>query len=262
MLPLQSPIDKLDTPCLVRVLQYVSPQQQLVVCGAVCSKWRKATREAISSICLRIRTQEKCDQLQQWLVHPPAALYTMCLHGMGYGQPLGLRLQLSVLQHLKELELDLDDVCLEAVAADGSVLQVADLLPKLQHCTKLTFHNCGQPELTASAAVLQAMPALQDLDLNCYDIPESLALPTTLTRLSLFYNEGYITTSSAAAISQLTGLRVLEAEALGIDTSEEVEGGGGGGEGGRQQCNSTVYLKLVQSRCPCNTPDALQHARF
>jgi len=228
MSPTQSPIDKLDTPCLVRVLQHVSPQQQLVACGAVCSKWRKATREAISSIhiirCSRRKFQRKCDQLQQWLVHPPAALYKLCLRGYARA---GLRVQLSVLQHLKEL--DLDDVWLEAVASDGSVLTVADLLPTLQHCTKLTFHFLEDPQPIAAVAASQAMPALQDLDLNCYDIPKRLALPTTLTRLSLFYNEECITTSSAATIRQLIGLCVLEAEAFGIDTSEEVVRKGGGG---------------------------------
>jgi len=130
---------------------------------------------------------------------------------------------LSVLQHLKELELD--EACLEAVAADGNVLKVADLLPSLQQCTKLTIHARGAPELTAAAAAFHAMPALQDLYFDSYDEeagpPISLvALPTTLTRLCL-YSETVVNGICAESICQLTGLRVLEVEALGFNTSEE-----------------------------------------
>jgi len=219
MSPLQSPIDKLDTPCLVRVLQYVSPQQQLVVCGAVCSKWRKATREAISSIHMSRCTQEKCDQLQQWAVHPPAALHKLSLHGTGYGQKPGLRLQLSVLQHLRDLKLD--SVRLEALAADGSVLKVVDLLPRLQHCTKLEFNaSNADPQLQAAVAAFKDMLALQDLELYCHGLPGSLAaLPTSLTRLYL-ETVPSLDTTSAAGICQLTGLRVLEATAWRCDISK------------------------------------------
>jgi len=216
----QSPIDKLDTPCLVRVLQQVSSQQQLVACAAVCSKWRTATREAISSIAVRECTQQKCDELQQWLVHPPAALYSLSLCLSDRQLQPGLRLQLSVLQHLRELKLG--SVRLEVIAADGSVLQVADLLPRLQHCTKLHFVACKEgPLLTAAVAAFKDMPALQDLELGCHDLTQLnlAALPTTLTRLCLT-DAPPINSTSAAGFRQLTGLRVLEATAFGIDTSK------------------------------------------
>jgi len=221
MVPTQSPIDKLDTPCLIRVLQHVTPQQQLVSCGAVCSKWRKATREAIFSINISRCTQQKCDQLRQWAVYPPAVLYKLSLHGES--QPV-LQLQLLLLQHLKELLLV--DIFLEAAAADGSVLKVVNLLPRLQQCSKLTFYAWGDPQLTGAVAAFQAMPALQDLDFDASDVnpSKSLAvLPTGLTRLSLF-GQKVINTTTAATISQLTRLRVLEAEGMSFDTSEA--GGG------------------------------------
>jgi len=77
------------------------------------------------------------------------------------------------------------------------------------------------------------MPALQDLDISGDEagLPGSLVvLPTTLTRLCLMSDEA-INTANAASISQLTGLRVLEAESSGFDTSEEGRG---------QQNNVTV----------------------
>jgi len=206
------------------VLRHVDPQQQLVACGAVCTKWRKATREAINSIHVSTCTQKRCYQLQQWAVHPPAALYKLSLHGAG-AQP-SIRLYLSVLQHLKELELEC--VSLEAIAADGSVLRVVDLLPRLQQCTRLSFFSWDNPHLTAAVAAFQAMPALQDLEMNCYDLP---TLPAPLTRLHLCNVVEALDATSAATISQLTGLRVLEAEIDGFDPSE-VPGGKGGGGGG------------------------------
>jgi len=219
---LQSPIDKLDTPCLVRVLRQLSSQQQLVACGAVCSKWRKATREATSGIDISRCTQQQCDQLQKWAVHPPAALYKLCLHGQ-IPRPV-LRLHLSVLQHLRHLELQL--VRFEAFVADGSLLTVVDLLPRLQHCTKLILRTSYNCDLIDAAAAFPAMPALQDLDIDGEDagLPCSLVeLPTTLTRLCLESLEA-INPTNAATISQLTGLRVLEATTYGFDPSEE--GGG------------------------------------
>jgi len=260
VLLLQSPIDKLDTPCLVRVLQYVTPQQQLVACGAVCSKWRKATREAISSINLYWSSQQKYGQLQQWFVYPPATLYELSLRGSRNAR---LRLQLSaaVLQHLKVLVLD--KVRLEAVAVDGSMLQVEDLLPQLQHCTKLELCAWGDTELIAAAAAFQDMPALQDLAIRGEDagLPKSLVvLPTTLTRLELFY-DGDINATRAATISQLTRLRVLEVSSVAFDTSEE-------GRwwwwwwwgGGRKQVDGATFAACVRTcpsvGCPCHTPDA------
>jgi len=175
-----------------------------------------ATREAISSIhisSIHISrcTQEQCDQLQQWLVHPPAALYS--LHLSLALHPIcrpGLRLPLSVLQHLRELGLH--GVRLEAIAADGSVLTVADLLPRLQQCTISTIRAWWNTELKTAAAAFHAMPVLQDLDIDGDEagLPGSLVvLPTTLTRLYLS-SEGVINTANAASISQLTGLHVLE----------------------------------------------------
>jgi len=207
----------------VRVLQQVSPQQQLVVCGAVCTKWRKATREAISSIVIGRCTQEKCDQLQQWAVDPPAALYSLLLHISGHwpdhDQQPGLRLQLSVLQHLRDLTLH--NVRLEALAADGSVLTVADLLPRLQRCTKLTFCAANQdPQLVAAVAAFKGMPALQEMKVDCHKLLEGLAeLPTTLTQLCLTGAQ-LINSTSAAGLLQLTGLRVLDVTAYGCDTSK------------------------------------------
>jgi len=196
-----------------------------------------ATREAISGIEIVGCSQQQCDQLQQWLVHPPAALYKFCL--LGFLEP-SLRLQLSVLQHLKELELD--EVELQAVAADGSVLTVADLLPRLQQCTKLTFHVREDPRLTAAGALFQAMPALQDLEVDYHTIPVSLSsLPTTLRRLCLTNVGEALDSTNAAGICQLTGLRVLEAEAYGFDTSEDARGTS-------EKCNSEVSMLALRTR--------------
>jgi len=132
----------------------------------------------------------------------------------------GLRLQLSVLQNLKDLELH--SVHLEAVAADGSVLKVADLLPRLQQCTKLAYVVCDEDILSSAAvAAFKDMPALQDLELECHDLTELnlAALPTTLTRLCLT-DAPCINSTNAAGFSQLTGLRVLEVSAFGCDTSK------------------------------------------
>jgi len=195
------------------------------MCAAVCSKWRKATREAITSIEVRRCTQEKCDELQQWLVHPPTALHSFALALSDCELQPGLRLQLSVLHNLRDLELH--SVRLEALAADGSVLQVADLLPQLQHCTKLYFVACYEDEhFSAAIAAVKDMPALQDLDLECHALPPGVdlaTLPTTLTRLGLT-GAPCINSTSAAGFSQLTGLRVLDASAFGCDTSKA--GGG------------------------------------
>jgi len=271
----QSLIEKLDTPCLVRVLQQLSSQQQLVVCGAVCSKWRTATREAINSIAVPKCTQEKRDQLQQWAIDPPAALYRLYLHlsdRHAWFHPLSLRLPLSVLQHLRDLELH--SMRLKALAADGSVLKVVDLLPRLQHCTKLTLRARCNVELMDAAAAFQAMPALQDLDIEGEDagLPYSLApLPATLTRLCLeSHSEGAITTANAASICQLTGLRVLELTATyGFDTSEEawwcvcvcVGGGGSVSSNKSEQCGSIAFKACNKDRLSVAMWVDLQHPR-
>lgn len=207
------------------------PQEQLVVCAAVCSKWRTATREAISDIHIYTCTQEKCNQLQQWAVLPPVAMRSLALRGrsfveLGHLRQPGLRLKLSVLQPVEELQLS--GMRLEAVAADGSVLQLADLLPRLQHCTKLTCSAFKlDPQLAAAAAAaFHAMPALQDLHVYGEEagLPESLVvLPATLTRLRLT-SYSVINTTTAATLSHLTGLRVLDVDAVSFDIDEE--GGG------------------------------------
>jgi len=240
----QSPIDKLDTPCLLKVLQYVSPQEQVVACSAVCEKWRKATREAITSIDINSSSQQKFDQLQQWL--GPATLDKMSLSA---SCPASVQLQLSVLQHLRELKLD--SVRLEAVAADGSVLQLVDLLPRLQQCTMLTLDARGDADLTTAAAALHAMPTLQDLQIKDAGLPESLvALPTTLTHLYLLHDGG-INATSAASISQLTGLRVLEVAPNCFDTSKKARGVKQGVSAAFAACIDICF----SVGCPCYTPD-------
>jgi len=201
-----------------------------VVCAAVCSKWRQATREAISDIHIYRCTQEKCDQLQQWAVLPPAALHRLALCGdgsvmLGFLPQPCLKLHLSVLQPLKEIQLA--GVLLAAVAADGSVLQLVDLLPRLLHCTKLACSGWNlDPQFAAATAAFHAMPALQDLYIYGEEVglPETLvALPATLTRLCLT-SYSVIDSTTAAAISQLTRLRELCAEAVSFDLGEQ--GGG------------------------------------